>query len=55
MLFCSIIGGKETWQKYTTLPNIMKNFNPNLYGMSLETTLAYTNTVDQYNIGTKYF
>jgi len=52
------IGGKETWQKYTTLPNIMKNFNPNLYGMSFETTQAYKNTVDQYNIaisGSKTF
>ncbi|XP_046393628.1 phospholipase B1, membrane-associated-like [Ischnura elegans] len=25
-------GGEETWRKYTTLPNILKVFNPNLYG-----------------------
>ncbi|XP_015181663.1 PREDICTED: phospholipase B1, membrane-associated-like [Polistes dominula] len=25
-------GGQDTWRKYLTLPNILKEFNPNLYG-----------------------
>lgn len=29
------IGGQATWHKYLTLPNIIKVFNPNLYGYSL--------------------
>lgn len=29
------IGGQDTWRKYLTLPNILKVFNPNLYGFSL--------------------
>lgn len=28
------IGGKETWRKFITLPNLLKEFNPNLYGFS---------------------
>lgn len=30
-----MIGGQSTWHKYLTLPNIIKVFNPNLYGYSL--------------------
>ena len=36
----------------------MKNFNPKLKGMSLVTTIAYSSTVDGYNMalsGTKTF
>ncbi|XP_037036133.1 phospholipase B1, membrane-associated-like [Bradysia coprophila] len=29
------IGGQSKWQKYLTVPNIIKVFNPNLYGYSL--------------------
>lgn len=29
------IGGQGSWHKYLTLPNILKVFNPNLYGYSL--------------------
>lgn len=29
------IGGDADWRKYLTLPNILKEFNPNLYGYSL--------------------
>lgn len=29
------IGGQGSWHKYLTLPNIIKVFNPNLYGYSL--------------------
>ncbi|XP_035736603.1 phospholipase B1, membrane-associated-like [Vespa mandarinia] len=28
-------GGQNTWREYTTLPNILKEFNPNLYGYSV--------------------
>lgn len=28
------IGGKDTWRKFITLPNILKEFNPKLYGFS---------------------
>nr|KAF7400042.1 hypothetical protein H0235_015779 [Vespula pensylvanica] len=27
-------GGQNTWREYMTLPNILKEFNPNLYGYS---------------------
>lgn len=29
------IGGQGTWHKYLTIPNILKEFNPKLYGYSL--------------------
>lgn len=29
------IGGQATWRKFLTLPNILKEFNPQLYGYSL--------------------
>ena len=32
IIFHSILGGRGTWHKYLTLPNILKNFNPNLKG-----------------------
>lgn len=28
------IGGDKTWRQYLTIPNILKEFNPNLYGYS---------------------
>lgn len=34
------IGGQDNWRKYLTLPNILKEFNPNLYGYSLKDGLA---------------
>ncbi|KAK1118668.1 hypothetical protein K0M31_014972 [Melipona bicolor] len=30
------IGGQETWRKYLTLPNILKEYNPKLIGYSYE-------------------
>lgn len=29
------IGGKGTWQRFLTLPNILKVYNPKLYGFSV--------------------
>lgn len=34
------IGGQSTWRQYLTLPNILKEFNPNLYGYSLKDGLS---------------
>lgn len=31
----SILGGAGTWRSHLTLPNILRNFNPKLYGYSL--------------------
>jgi GDSL-like Lipase/Acylhydrolase len=28
------IGGKDNWRRFITLPNLIKEFNPNLYGYS---------------------
>lgn len=33
-------GGKGTWREILTLPNILKEFNPNLYGYSVNNVLA---------------
>ncbi|KAF5295139.1 hypothetical protein FQA39_LY13290 [Lamprigera yunnana] len=30
------IGGQDTWKRYTTLPNILKLFNPNLLGYAFK-------------------
>lgn len=30
------IGGQYDWRKYLTLPNILKEFNPNLYGYAIK-------------------
>lgn len=29
------IGGQQTWRNFLTMPNILKEFNPNLYGYSV--------------------
>ncbi|XP_053688658.1 phospholipase B1, membrane-associated [Sabethes cyaneus] len=30
------IGGQSTWRQFLTLPNILKEYNPNLYGYSIK-------------------
>ncbi|PSN51367.1 hypothetical protein C0J52_04441 [Blattella germanica] len=35
------LGGEGTWREYLTLPNILKEFNPNLVGYSLGTALGF--------------
>ncbi|KAK6636289.1 hypothetical protein RUM43_009948 [Polyplax serrata] len=37
------IGGQETWRQYLTLPNILKEFNPNLIGYSTGDSLYSAN------------
>lgn len=36
------IGGKDNWRRFITLPNLIKEFNPNLYGFSIaENSLGF--------------
>ncbi|XP_012527810.1 phospholipase B1, membrane-associated [Monomorium pharaonis] len=42
-------GGQGTWRKYLTLPNILKEFNPNLIGYALGDSLT-THKASQLNI-----
>ncbi|XP_055855786.1 phospholipase B1, membrane-associated [Episyrphus balteatus] len=43
------IGGQGNWQEYLTLPNILKEFNPNLYGYSLSDGLT-TDRSSKFNV-----
>ncbi|EDW70386.1 phospholipase B1, membrane-associated [Drosophila virilis] len=43
------IGGQYNWRKYLTLPNILKEFNPNLYGYSLRDGLS-TDRASRFNV-----
>lgn len=52
------IGGQGNWQKFLTLPNILKVFNPNLYGYSLSDGISTQKTsrlVHTHNNVNKYF
>lgn len=35
------IGGQGTWKQFLTIPNILKEFNPKLYGYSISDGLAF--------------
>lgn len=35
------IGGQGTWRKFLTLPNILKEYNPKIYGYSLTDGFSY--------------
>lgn len=43
------IGGEENWRTYLTLPNILKQFNPNLVGYSLRASLSIQRE-SQFNV-----
>lgn len=43
------IGGQYNWRKYLTLPNILKEFNPKLYGYSLRDGLS-TDRASRFNV-----
>ncbi|KAH8419617.1 hypothetical protein KR222_009890 [Zaprionus bogoriensis] len=43
------IGGQYNWRKYLTLPNILKEFNPKLYGYSLRDGLS-TDRSSRFNV-----
>lgn len=37
-------GGQATWRQFFTLPNILKEYNPNLYGYALGDALPFERT-----------
>lgn len=43
------IGGDRTWREYLTVPNILKEFNPNLYGYSTSDGAAFHQT-SKFNV-----
>ncbi|XP_001357228.2 phospholipase B1, membrane-associated [Drosophila pseudoobscura] len=43
-------GGLENWRKYVTLPNILKIFNPKLYGFSVANSLVVNHPSSRFNI-----
>jgi hypothetical protein len=38
------IGGEKTWREFLTIPNILREFNPNLYGYSTSKGLGIHKT-----------
>lgn len=43
------IGGDRTWREYLTIPNILKEYNPNLYGYSMGEGPAFHSTA-KFNV-----
>lgn len=43
------LGGEKTWRTYLTLPNILKVFNPNLFGFGLRGALS-VEWASQFNV-----
>ncbi|KAH8269312.1 hypothetical protein KR018_002326 [Drosophila ironensis] len=43
-------GGLSTWRRFVTLPNILKVFNPNLYGFAVKNTLVVNHRYSRLNI-----
>ena len=44
-------GGLGNWKEYTTLPNILKNFNPKIYGYSTRNVLfKREKSIDAFNV-----
>ncbi|SPP86039.1 phospholipase B1, membrane-associated [Drosophila guanche] len=43
-------GGLENWRRYLTLPNILKIFNPKLYGFSVTNSLVVNHRNSRFNI-----
>ncbi|KAH8324831.1 hypothetical protein KR074_007051 [Drosophila pseudoananassae] len=43
-------GGMSTWRRYLTLPNILKVFNPDLYGFSVRNSLVVNHRLSRLNI-----
>lgn len=44
------IGGFETWRTILTLPNILKEFNPKLYGFSMSATGSSYDKSSRFNV-----
>ena len=43
------IGGEKTWREFLTIPNILREFNPNLYGFSTNEGLSIQGT-SKFNV-----
>ncbi|EDV31910.1 uncharacterized protein Dana_GF15578 [Drosophila ananassae] len=43
-------GGMSTWRRFLTLPNILKIFNPDLYGFSVSNSLVVNHRLSRFNI-----
>lgn len=44
------IGGYQTWRQFLTLPNIIKEFNPNLYGFSISGDANSYDKASRFNV-----
>lgn len=44
-----LMGGEADWRKFLTVPNLLKEFNPNLIGYSLGPSLS-TDKMSQFNV-----
>jgi hypothetical protein len=44
------IGGDKTWREYLTIPNILKEFNPKLYGYSSSDAGASFHQTSKFNV-----
>lgn len=44
------IGGQGNWRKFLTLPNIIKEFNPKLYGYSVAEEAATFQKASKFNV-----
>ena len=47
--FRSVVGGQGTWRHFLTIPNILKEFNPKLFGFSLADSFTH-HRESQFNI-----
>lgn len=44
------IGGQKTWRNFLTIPNIIKEFNPNLYGYSITDQGRTYDKLSKFNV-----
>lgn len=44
------IGGKDNWRRFITLPNLLKEFNPNLYGYSTAANSLGFERASKFNV-----
>lgn len=44
------IGGQKTWRNFLTLPNILKAFNPKLYGFSVADQATAVQKASRFNV-----
>lgn len=44
------IGGKDNWRKFITLPNLLKEFNPKLYGFSTAASSLGFQKTSKFNV-----